>query len=291
MAGAEPSHPSVRAFVQALRELGYHEGRNLILERRSAEGRLERLTEIVADLVRLKSDVIVAVGHRRIIPAVKATTTIPIILVPSYFDPVQAGVVETLARPGKNVTGLTITPSPEIEGKRVELLQEALPSIQNFAFLGMQVDWEDAYGQMIQRAARDLRVSVLQALHSPTDYQAAFAVISRERPEAMLVANTPVNFANRANIVEFASDQRLPGMYSRREYVQVGGLMSYGVEITDLFRRAATLVHRILTGTSPASIPVEQPTRFELYLNLKTAADFGISLPPRLVECADEVIE
>ena len=163
MAGPNPSHPSVRAFVHALRDLGYQEGRNLVFDRRTAEGKLERLNDIVADLVRLKTDVIVAVGHPSIIPAAK-TVTAPIVLVPSFFDPVEAGLVESFARPGRNVTGLTITPSAEIEGKRLELLKEALPRLQLVALLGMAADWDDAFGQAIQRAARQLGIRVFHAV-------------------------------------------------------------------------------------------------------------------------------
>jgi putative ABC transport system substrate-binding protein len=261
-----------------------------VLDRRTAEGKLERLNDIVADLVRLKTDVIVAVGHPSIIPAVKAVTA-PIVLVPSFFDPIEAGLVESFARPGRNVTGLSITPSAEIEGKRLALLKEALPRVQLVGLLGMAADWDDAFGQAIQRAARQLGIRVFHADHSHTDYSGAFASIVQQRPDALIVANTPVNFGNRKLIVEFTTTNRLPGMFSRGEYVEAGGLMSYGVDITDLFRRSAVFVQRILNGTSPAEMPVEQPTRFEFHLNLKTAAEFGISVPPRLLERADRVIE
>jgi putative tryptophan/tyrosine transport system substrate-binding protein len=156
MAGPDPIHPSARAFVHELRALGYHEGQNLILERRSAEGKFERLLDIVTDLVGRGTDVIVAVGHPSIIPAVKAWTRVPIILVPIFFDPVEDGVIESFARPGKNVTGLSITPSAEIEAKRLELLKTTLPNMHHLAFLGMKTDWEDTFGKSIQAAARQL---------------------------------------------------------------------------------------------------------------------------------------
>jgi len=291
MAGPEPLHPSVRAFVQRLRALGYHEGQNLTLERRSAEGHLDTLPDIVADIVKRKADVVVAVGHPSIIPGVKAANMVPIVLVPSYFDPVEAGLVETLAHPGKNVTGLSITPSPEIEAKRLELLKAILPDSKRAAFLGMDEDWEDRYGKSVQAAARELGIVLVSAVHTPNDYTDAFDTIRRERPDAVLVANTPVNFANRQLIVDFTTSNRVPGMYSRREYVEAGGLMSYGVDITGLFRRAAEFVDKIFRGVKPADLPVEQPTKFELVINLKTAKALGIDVPPTLLARADEVIE
>ena len=277
--------------MRHLRELGYQEDQNLILERRTAEGHLDRLSDIVAELVAINTDVIVAVGHPSIIPAVKAASSVPVILVPSYFDPVQAGLVESLGRPGRNVTGLTITPSPEIEAKRLELLQTILPNNKRVAFLGMTPDWEDAYGSSVRAAALKLGMDLVPAIHDPNEYASAFSAITREHADTVLVANTPVNFANRQLIVDFTTKNRLAGMYSRREYVQAGGLMSYGVDITHLFVRAGDFVDKILHGTKPADLPVEQPTKFEFVINLKTAKALGLEVPAMLLVRADEVIE
>lgn len=290
MAGSEPSHPSVRAFVQALRTLGYREGQNLILERRSAEGKFERFPEILAELVRLKADVIITIGDQMTLAAKKMNTTVPIVMM-VYDNPVQSGFVATLALPGGNITGLVITPGPEIEGKRVELLKTVLPKIRRVAFLGMSGDLDDAFGKNIQSAARLVGVTLLHAAHTPTDYSGAFAMIIRERPDAAFVANSAPNFANRRLIVDFMQKSHLPAMYSRRETVEVGGLMSYGAHVPDLFRRAATYVDKILKGAKPADLPVEQPTKFELVINLKTAKALGISISQELLFRADELIK
>ena len=291
LAGSEPSHPSAKAFVHELRALDYREGQNLVLERRSAEGKFEQFPDIVAELVRLKADVIVTVGHQMTLAAKKVTTTVPIVMAGTFVDPVELGLVATLARPGGNVTGLTGTAGPEIEGKRVELLKTALPTIRRVAFLGTKTDWENSLGKSTQAAALLLGVTLLHAVHTPNEYAAAFAMIIRERPDAVLVANTPTNFANRRLIVDFTTKSRLPGMFPVGEFVEAGGLMSYGVSVPDLFRRAGTLVGKILRGAKPADIPVEQPTKFELIVNLKTAKILGLTIPQLLLLRADQVIE
>lgn len=292
MAGSEPSHPSVRAFVHELRALGYREKQNLVLERRSAEGKFERFPDIVAELVALKADVIVIVGHPALARAAKKVTTkVPIVIANSFFDPVKSGLVATLARPGGNITGLTATAGPEIGGKRLELLKMAVPEIRHVAFLGMRTDWEDPYGKSIQAAARLLGVTLLHAVHTPNEYADAFATIVRERPDAVLVANSAVNFANRRLILGFMAKSRLPGIYHRLEFVEAGGLMSYGTHIPDLYRRAATFVDKILNGANPADLPMEQPTRFALSINLKTAKALGLTIPQSLLLRADQVIE
>jgi putative ABC transport system substrate-binding protein len=290
MAGSEPSHPSARAFVHELRALGYREGQNLVLERRSAEGKFERFPDILAELVRLKADAIVTVGEQMTVAAKKVTTIVPIVMM-AYGDPVESGLVATLARPGGNITGLMFTAGPEIEGKRLEMLKTALPKIRRMAFLGMRRDWDDPFGKSIQSAARLLGVTPLHAVHTPNEYADAFAMIIRERPDAVLVANTPPNFANRHLIVDFMMKSRLPGMYGRREYVEAGGLISYGTHGPDLFRRAATFVDKILKGAKPADLPVEQPTTFELIVNLRTAKALGLTIPPSVLLRADEVIQ
>jgi putative ABC transport system substrate-binding protein len=292
MAGSEPSNPSAKAFIHGLRALGYREGQNLVLEVRSAEGKFERFPDIVAELVALKADVIVIVGHPMLaLAAKKVTTTVPIVVANTFFDPVESGLVATLARPGGNITGLTATADPEIEGKRVELLKTALPKIRRVAFLGMRRDWDDQFGKSIQSAARLLGMTLLHAVHTPNEYADAFTMIIRERPDAVLVANTPSNFGHLRRIVDFMMERRLPGMYHRREFVEAGGLISYGTDVPDLYRRAAAFADKILKGAKPADLPMEQPTRFELSINLKTAKALGLTIPQSLLLRADRVIE
>jgi putative ABC transport system substrate-binding protein len=290
MAGPEPVHPPTRAFLHTLRSLGYVEGQNLVFERRSAEGKFERFTEIVAELVRLKTDVIVTVSTPLAQAAKQVTTTVPIVVVRSV-SPVEAGLVASLGRPGGNITGLTTNTGPEIEGKRLELLKDALPKISRVAYLRMKTDWEGPLGESVNAAAKALNVTLLHAQHTPNEYADAFAVIARQRPDALLVTDSPPAYAHRHLIVEFAVKNRLPGMYPWREPVEAGGLMSYGVSISDLFRRAAGYVDKILKGAKPADLPIEQPTKFELVINLKTAKALGLTIPQSVLIRADEVIQ
>ena len=289
MAGPEPVHPPTRAFLHTLRSLGYVEGQNLVFERRSAEGKFERFTEIVAELVRLKTDVIVTVSTPMAQAAKQVTTMVPIVMAIAG-DPVGLGLVASLARPGGNITGLTTNTGPEIEGKRLELLKDALPKISRVAYLGMKTDWEGPPGESVKAAAKALNVTLLHAEHTPNEYASAFAVIARQRPDALFVANSAPQYAHRRVIVEFAVKNRLPGMYGWREFVEAGGLMSYGVSASDLFRRAAGYVDKILKGANPADLPIEQPTKFELVINLKTAKALGLTIPPSVLIRADEVI-
>jgi putative ABC transport system substrate-binding protein len=292
MAGPEPVHVSARAFVQGLRALGYVEGQNLILERRSAEGRFERFGDIVAELIRLKMDVIVAPGD--LIPrAAKAlTTTVPIVMVTST-DPVGEGLVQSIARPGGNVTGLTLAVGPEIEAKRLQLLREALPGVSRVAYLGSKEDkdWQSPAGKSLLAAAQAQGVTLVLAEHSSQQFNEAFTLISRARVQSLLVPASPPAFAGRALIVDFATRARLPSMFAFRESVEIGGLMSYGVNVADNFRRAATFVDKILKGAKPADLPVEQPIKFELFINLKTAKALGLTIPQSLLLRADQVIE
>jgi len=289
MAGPEPVEPPTRAFLHTLRSLGYVEGQNLVFERRSAEGKFERFTEIVAELVRLKTDVIVTVGTSMAQAAKQVTTTVPIVMAASV-SPVEAGLVASLGRPGGNITGLTTNTGPEIEGKRLELLKDALPKISRVAYLGMKTDWEGPPGESVKAAAKALNVTLLHAQHAPNEYAGPFAVIARQRPDALFVASSAPHYAHRRVIVQFAVKNRLPGMYPWRELVEAGGLMSYGVSVSDLFRRAAGYVDKILKGAKPADLPIEQPTKFELVINLKTAKALGLTIPPSVLIRADEVI-
>ena len=285
MAGPEPIHPSIRAFVHGLRALGYVEGQNLILERRSAEGRFERFGDIVAELVRLRTDVIVAPGDVAPRAAKTVTTTVPIVMATAE-DPVGAGLVQSLARPGGNVTGLTLVVGPEIEGKR-------LPGVSRVAYLGSkdEKDWEGPWGQSVRTAAQALGVTLVLAEFPARQYADAFAQVTRARAEALFVSPSLMAFADRALVVELATRARVPTMFAYRQQVDLGGLMSYGVNVVDNFRRAASFVDRILKGTKPADLPVERPTKFELVINLKTAKALGLTIPQSVLLRADQIIE
>jgi putative ABC transport system substrate-binding protein len=290
MAGPEPINYLVRAFMHGMRDLGYVEGQNWVFEPRSAEGRFERFGEIVAELVRSRIDVIVTAGDEMAVEAKRVTTVVPIVMV-SSTDPVGAGIVASLARPGGNITGLTIHPGPEIEAKRLQLLKEALPETTRVAFLGLEGEWEGPDGKAVQAAAGMLGVTLVHAQHTPTHYDDAFALISRDRPHAVFVGRHPATYAKWQIITDFMAQHRLPGSYPFRDFVAAGGLMSYGVSVPDLLRRAAGYVDKILKGAKPADLPVQQPTTFELVINLKTAKALGITLPQSILALADEVIE
>ena len=290
MAGPEPVNNGARAFVRGLRALGYAEGRNLILERRSAEGTFERFAPIVAELVSLNVDVIVVSSTPLAQRAREVTTAVPIVLGVST-DPVGSGLAQSLARPGGNVTGLTSDVGPEIQGKRLELLKGAVPRASRVAFLGTKKLWDVVYEKSIKAGAQALGLTVFLAEHTPTDYTGAFTLISRERPDALFVAPSSENYAQRRLIVDFATSKRLPNIHAFMESVEDGGLMSYGVNIADLFRRAAGYVDKILKGAKPGDLPVEQPTKFELVINLKTAKALGLTIPQSLLQRADQVIE
>ncbi len=279
------------AFRQGLRELGYVDGQNIAFEVRSAEGRVERLPDLVADLIRLKVDVIVAGGTPAPLAAKRATTAIPIVMT-AAGDPVGSGLVASLARPGGNITGLSIL-APELGGKRLQLLKVVVPGVSRVAIL-----WNAAnpYPVLVWReteaAAPALGVH-LQSLdvRGPDDLEGAFAAATRWRAGALITVEDPLTFGQRIRIVDFAARSRLPAIYGSREFVDAGGLMSYGASFTDLARRAATYVDKILKGAKPADLPVEQPTRFELVINLKTAKALGLTIPPSVLIRADDVIE
>jgi putative tryptophan/tyrosine transport system substrate-binding protein len=278
-----------RAFVQGLAAFGYTEGNNLVLEWRSVEGRYERLPGIIRELLSIDVDVIV-IGTSSLTQIAKdATQTAPIVMVAA--TPVERGVVQSLARPGGNVTGLSIDVDLEIFAKRLELLKELLPGMSRVAFLwpGRQV--QPAEPQTVEAAARGLGVKLLLAEFTGTEYADAFTQIARERPDAILVSHGAANIANQRLIAEFAARNRLPAMYSFREAVEDGGLIAYGVDLADVYRRAAGYVDRILKGAKPAELPVERPTKFELVINMKSARALGLDIPPMLLARANEVIE
>ena len=290
MAGPEPVNNGARAFVRGLRTLGYVEGRNLILERRSAEGRFDRFAPIVAELVSRNVDVIVVTSTPLAQRAREVTSAVPIIL-GAGTDFVGAGLAQSLARPGGSVTGLTLDVGPEIQGKRLELLKEAVPRVSRVAFLGTKTLWDVVYEKSIKAGAQALGLTVFLAEHTPTEYAGAFTLISRERADALFVAPSSENYAQRRLIVDFTTSNRLPSIHAFREAVEVGGLMSYGANVADLLRRAAGYVDKILKGAKPGDLPVEQPTKFELVINLKTAKALGLTIPPSLVQRADQVLE
>jgi putative ABC transport system substrate-binding protein len=285
------------AFLQGLQALGYTEGHNMVIEQRyvarggtGAAGQQERIRALVAELVRLKVDVIVASGTA--VEAKAVTTTIPIVFIASP-DPVGLGLVQSLARPGGNVTGLSDFHG-HLVGKRLELLKEVVPTASRIAFLWMAGSLSaPLYVQELQAAAPVLGVTLLTSeVAGPDDVDRALTAMAQERPEALVVHPTMVDTTHgRRRIVEFVAQRRLPAIYTVSHMVEAGGLMSYGVHYPDLWRRAATYVHKILKGTKPADLPVEQPMKFELVINLQTAQQIGLTMPPSVLYQADKVIQ
>ena len=289
LVGSNLGNPAVRGFVQGLRELGYVEGTNLVLEWRTAEGKFERFHDIVRELVSIKVDVIVTINNSMTRAAKEVTQTVPIVM--HSGNPVEEGLIQSLARPGGNITGLTAYTGLEISTKQVQLLKEIVPRMSRVAVLLPKPETLAHWKQIAEAITRELGVKLLFTEHAPSDYAAAFALIERERQDALLVPASAVNFPNRRLIVEFAAKNRLPAMYVSREYADAGGLISYGAEVADVFRRLAGYVDRILKGAKPADMPVEQPSKFQLTINLKTAKTLGLSIPSTLLASADEVIE
>jgi len=280
----------IEAFRQGLRDLGYVEGENILLEFRHAEGKLDRLPSLAADLVRLKVDIIVTSGSITTRPVQKATTIIPIVMAQDP-DPIGNRFVVSLARPGGNITGLSNL-NRELSGKRLEILKEVVPKLSLVAVLGTTVFPGNAQElNVVEMAARafGVRLQYLDVLR-PDDIDTAFQEAKKGGADAVLVLGGPVLNPRRARVVSVATASRLPIMYSIREYVESGGLMSYGVSIADLARRAATYVDKILKGRKPADLPVEQPTKFEFVVNLKAAEQIGLKLPPNVLARADRVI-
>jgi len=281
------------AFRQALHERGYAEGQNIVIEVRAADSKVERFRDLATELVRLGVDVIVATNSLSARAVQQATTTIPIV-VPVMGDPVGDGLVASLARPGGDITGLTFL-GPQLVPKRLALLKEALPTASQVAAL-----WHPgAYGERTmndmmneaEEAALTLGVHLrLVAVHAPDDLDRAFS-FAGERADALLIFPSPMLFTQRKRIVDLAAEHRLPIMAMGKEFVQLGGFMSYGADIIDFNRRCVAYVDKILKGAKPADLPVEQPTKFEFFINLKTAKTLGIEIPPSLVARADEVIE
>ena len=288
-----PIVPTSRtALSKQLRELGWVEGRTLVFENRFADGRPERLPDLAGDLVRLKVNVIVAVSPPAIRAAKDATQTIPVVMAFSGIDPVRAGFVASLSRPGGNVTGLTLL-ATEMTIKRLELMKEALPNARRVAVL-VNPRNQSTVEQLIalRAAAPALGVHVEPVeVRYPGKYADAFAMIARTRPDAVIVPSDPEFYGDRRALVDLAARTRLPVSYEWREFVELGGLMSYGSNLQDVGSRVAVYVDKILRGAKPANLPVEQPTKFELVINLKTAKALGLTIPPSLLARADEVIQ
>jgi putative ABC transport system substrate-binding protein len=281
-----------RAFFGELRRLGYVEGQNLIITRYSAEGHHERYADIAREIVASNPDLIVT-GTNPVVLAFKAiTSTVPVVAF--MIDPLKAGLVASLARPGGNLTGITLDPGIELWGKRLELLKEAVPSAARTAFLGMREGWEGSFGQAMRDIAGRLGISLLSMLPNggtTAEIERVFAEMAAQRPDAILNTGEGDLYANRQLIAELALKYRMPTMCPYRDYVDAGGLMAYTVDLAELLRRLARDVQQILTGARPGDIPIYQPTKFELLINQKTAKALGLVLPPTLLSRADEIID
>jgi putative tryptophan/tyrosine transport system substrate-binding protein len=293
LSGSTPSNLAARieAFRQGLRDLGYVEGKNIVIEWRDAKGNPDLLPAVAADLVRLKVDVIVSPGPTVTRAAKEATSTIPIVMAQDT-DPVSSGFVTSLARPGGNITGLA-TLAPEVGGKQLELLKDITPKISRVAVIGNSTNPGDAQAlreTVLAAGSSEIYLRYLDVL-DPKDIETAFRTAVKGRADALLVLGNPILNAHRKQIVDFAVKHRLPATYTRPEFIEAGGLMYYGTNYNDLFRRAATYVDKILKGAKPADLPVEQPTKFEFIVNLKVAKQIGLKVPPHVLAKADRVIK
>jgi putative tryptophan/tyrosine transport system substrate-binding protein len=291
-ASSSSTNPArIQAFRQRLRELGYVEGKNIVIEYRYADGKLDRLPDLVAELVQLKVDVIVTAGGTATLAAKKAGVTMPIVF-GNVGDPVGTGIVSSLARPGGNITGLSMM-APDLDGKRLELLKEAFPKVARVAFLWVPVDSRGNLALTEMEAAAKALGLKLQSLEVRVleDFDGAFARAKRDGAQALITFPSALINAQQRQVLDFAVKNRLPAMYPYSEFVEAGGLMSYAPNIADLFRRAADFVDKILKGTKPADISVEQPTKFEFIINLKAAKQIGVTIPQSVVYRADKVIK
>jgi ABC-type uncharacterized transport system substrate-binding protein len=280
----------VEPFRRGLRDLGYVEGRNILIEYRWAEGNYDRFPALIGELVAQKVEIIVTAGTPASLAVKKAAPSIPLVMA-AAGDPIGTGLIESLAHPGGNITGLSGMVM-DLEAKRLELLREVIPKLSHVAVFWnptspLQVNSE----KEVQAAARALKMKVLSlGVQAPEQFDNAFGTIRRERPHALMVMPDRLFLHNRARIMEFATKQHLPGVYAYVELVEAGGLMSYGPSYADMHRRAATFVDKILKGRKPSDLPVEQPTKFELVINLKTAKQIGVTIPPNVLARADRVI-
>jgi putative ABC transport system substrate-binding protein len=287
----DPSIPTSASLVpMLLREAGYVEGQNLQVHRRYANGKIERLPGLAKELVALQVDVILAVSPTAIKPALDATRAIPIVM-GFGKDPVRDGLIASLAKPGGNITGVVVAPEDVLAGKRLELIKEAVPHAETVALLGTSEPSSRLQIQEAQNVASKLGVRVLTVELRKGDYNAAFAYVASHNAKAMFVLASPILNADRNRIVEFAAKYRLPAIYEWPETADAGGMMAYGSSLVGLSRRVAWYVERIFKGVRPADLPVEQPTRFDLVVNLKTAKQIGLTIPPNVLARADRVIK
>jgi putative ABC transport system substrate-binding protein len=288
--GEEAPSPMSAAFADTLRELGYVEGKNLLIDRRYANFNYGRLPELAADLVRLNPDVIVAGGNLNIAALKHATSTVPVVMTYA-IDPVGAGLITSLARPDGNITGMSATTGPEFIAKQLELLKETVPKLSRVGIL-VQHGRTGPETAAIESAARKLALTVLyKDVRIPNDIDGAFVAMTRSRVGALLILGGSVTWANRQQIADLAVKHRLPGIHFFREYAEAGLLLSYGINFVAQFRRAAVYVDKILKGAKPGDLPIEQPTKFELVINLRTAKALRLTVPQSLLQQADQVIE
>ena len=292
MSGSDPIDRNARAFVHGLRDLGRVEGRNIVIEHRSAAGRPERVPVLVREMVDLKVDVIVTYGAAMALAAKQATQTIAVVMV-GVADPVGQGIVSNLARPGGNITGLSMEVGGTLNGKRLELLKQLAPKATRVAFFRPRPQpGRPVWHPETEAAAQALGLSLqIAAADAPEDLDASFVAIARDRPDAIFCTDSPVTIGSRRRIIDFAAREHLPAVYAQRVFAESGGLMSYGADLADSSRRAATYVDKILKGARPGDLPIEQPTKFELVINLKTARALGLTIPQVLLLRADEVIQ
>ena len=289
--GIIDDEPVWDSFLQGLRDFGYIENQNIAIEYRSAEGKVDRLAQAARELVSIPVDVIVVTGSPATHAVRQATSTIPIVAI-GVGDPLRAGFAVSLARPGGNMTGLSSL-SPDLTGKRLEILRECIPAVARVAFLwNPDNDSNLAFLDDLIVAVPALGLELTSApIRNADEFEGTFAAVLQRRPSAALVTGDPLLRRHQNRIIDFVAKNRLPAMYQEKEWVAAGGLLSYGPSLPDLFRRGVSYVHRILEGAKPADLPIEQPTRFELVINLKTAKALGLTVPPNLLAAADEVIE
>jgi putative ABC transport system substrate-binding protein len=285
------NNPRVRAFYSGLRDLGYAENHNLVLKRRSAEGKgLTRTAEIGAELISEGIDLIIVNAGSMAKELMGVTSTVPILMAASV-DPVAQGIVSNLARPGGNVTGFSVQAGPEFDTKRLEFLKELVPGLSRVAFLGLRGDWENTNAAAVRAAAEAMGVGLFLAEHSRTNYDDAFDLLAKERPDGLIVALQPASYHNRLIIIEFVLRQRIPTIYPDPQHVLDGGLMCYAVDYTELSAQVAGYADKILRGAKPGDLPVQQPTKFELVINTTAAKVLGLTIPASLLARADKVIE
>jgi putative ABC transport system substrate-binding protein len=288
--GQRPANPAARAFADELRKLGFVEGRNLVLDMRTLEGRLERLEPVVIDMVRHEPDAIFFPGQLFTKPAVRFTGSVPIVTL-FAGGVVETGLVKSYARPGGTVTGVVVDVDAAVEAKRLELLLQMIPRAKRIAFLGIQSMWENAVGRHVRESAGQLGLDLYLVRAEPSDFSAAFGALALARPDAVYVPAGPTNYGHRREIGRFLAEQRLPSSCAHGEFVEQGCLMSYGVDVDAVMRRAAAYVAKILRGAKPGDLPVEQPTKFELVINMNAARALGVGIPDSLRARTDRVIE